>query len=54
MAAPVNPALADWKATDSALEDADGCLPDQTLIWALGTWVHYPPILLCDVIADCL
>lgn len=29
------------------------CLPDLELIWTLGTWVCYPPNLLCDIVADC-
>ena len=29
-----------------------GYLLDLDLIWILGTWVHYPPVLLCGVITD--
>ena len=28
------------------------CLPGLDLIWTLGPWVCYPPVLLCDVLTD--
>lgn len=29
------------------------CLPHLDLTWTLGTWVHYPAVLVCDIITDC-
>lgn len=28
------------------------CL-DLDLLWTAGAWVHYSPVLLCDIITDC-